>query len=426
MTIQIKDASGVTRNRMTLDDLLYFTDPAGELVTETTTLRGYFSDDFGGAALDATKWDVFDGGLGALDGTGSNKVNGGAQAAIGSGTTGITHSVGASALAVAMGTVNGAEKWLLSKTMFCGTEDILLVMQVSQKLAANSIQLGLVEVDPSSGYPILNPNLANDFTNKVLLEIAQTTSTTNCGLRTVADSSPAETNVAGVLTANMVTAAQETLMQVRAEDVHVQSGTIDSAAAKNGNTLRVSSQVPNDTKVYKLLLRLRNVAAPASSTTFTLYRVLVQDHQAQNVSITEAPGGTTGSQGMAVNIAAGSNLIGATTGQVGYTDTSTPLGASATFTGSDRATTSLTMFSKYGAMAAADKAGTLCIDLSLDAGNTWIEVASVALANGAGGYHADLEVKLRGAAGTSVRYRSRFVNGATAQTAFALVSSFSI
>lgn len=426
MTLLTRDASGATKTVKTLDDILMFVDPAGESVTEVTSLRNYFSDDFGGNTLDLTRWDVFDGGLGALNGAAGQTVNGAAQAPIGTGTTGITHGVAGSALSVAMGTTSGAEKWLLSKTMFCGSEDILLVAMVSQKLVANSIQIGFVEVDPVTGYPMLNPNIAGDFTNRVTLELSQTTGTTTASLRTVADSSPAETAVSGVLTSAAMTTAFEAMIQIRAEDIHCQSGTIDSAVAKNSNTLRISSQVPNDTKVYKLIVRLKNVAAPATSTTFTLYRVLVQDHQAVSVSVAEGAGGQTGSQGMAVNIAPGSNQIGSVVAQQGYNDTTTPLAAGTQFTGTGRSAAALYMFTRFGAVSTADVAGTLFVEASLDSGATWYVVgAAAAVQLAAGSYVADVEVKLRSAISTSAnQFRTRYVNGATAQTLFRVASNF--
>ena len=91
-----------------------------------------FSDDFGGTAIDTTKWDVLDGGLGAVtlgDGT--------QQAAIGSGVTGITDGISASALTVSMGTTTNAERWYLGKQIFAGQEDLTILLSRSQALAAN-------------------------------------------------------------------------------------------------------------------------------------------------------------------------------------------------------------------------------------------------------------------------------------------------
>ena len=246
------------------------------------------------AALDAANlWDVLDGGQAA-------NWSGYVQGAIGSGVTGITHSVAASALSIVMGTTASAEKWFLSKAMFCCTEDIMIVLSRSQALAANSLRIGLVEVDPATGAVLLNPNLAANFTNAAAVEFGQTTGTTSAGLVTIADSSSAETAPAPTgFSPAVMTVAFDTLLQVRAEDVHAHSGTTDSAVAKANTAFRISSQVPNDQRVYKLLIRARNIGAPATSTTFTVSRVLVQDHEALAVAIVEGPGTQTGSQAVA-------------------------------------------------------------------------------------------------------------------------------
>ena len=316
-TVELSDSTGLGQN--------FFKTPRSEGVPTVTSLSRYFTDDFGGTSLNLNQWDDLNGGLPAVvsgvQPAGVSLPAGGsaptfAQNAIGTGTSGITYAVAASALTFTMGTTNGSERWLLSRSMFSGSEDILVVLSRSQALAANSFFIGLVEVDPASGVPLLNPNLAQDFTNRGGVEFATSTGASEAILQGVSDSSPSVTSVTGAtFSPAAMTTAFETLIQVRAEDIHAQSAAIDSSAAKTSYTLRLSSQVPNDTKVYKLVIRAKNVAAPASSTTFTISRIMVQDHQAMNVSISDAPGGQTGSQGLPVNFAgslpAGSNAIGA-------------------------------------------------------------------------------------------------------------------
>lgn len=410
----------------TQTSMVPFMDPAGEAIDQITSLRAYFSDDFGGAALDATKWDVYDGGLPAVT------LSTGAQTAIGSQVTGIGHSVGSSALSVTMGTTNNAEKWFLSKAMFCGTEDILIVLSKSQAIAANMIQIGLVEVDFATGYPIQNSTLTTEFTNKAAVEFGQTTTNTTAFLKTIADNSPSETSVTGSpFSQTAMTSSFETLLQIRAEDIHAQSATVDNAGSKTANTIRVSSQVPNDTRVYKLLMRFKNVSAPGSGTTVTVSRVLVQDHQAVNVSITEAAGGQTGSQGLPVNLAnglpAGTNNIGSTINYVGFTESSSTLGAGATFTGTGHATSGApgNYANYYNAQAYADVTGTLYIDMSTDSGGSYQEVASQATVAGTVGFRAALSVKMCAPTGSALLFRTRFVNGAGAQATFRCNSSFS-
>jgi hypothetical protein len=105
----------------------------------------------------------------------------------------------------------------------------------------------------------------------------------------------------------------------------------------------------------------------------------------------------------------------------GFTDSTTALAASATFTGTGRAN-SAAQYEFFAATAFADQAGTLFIDQSLDTGATYQPIASQAVAaNGA----ANLVVRVCGAVGTATLYRVRYVNGATLQTVFRLSSGYS-
>jgi hypothetical protein len=113
-------------------------------------------------------------------------------------------------------------------------------------------------------------------------------------------------------------------------------------------------------------------------------------------------------------------LISTLTRQSGFTDSSTALAASVTFTGTGRATTGGN-YSKFNAVAFADQAGTLAIDLSVDTGTTYRQIASVSVAANVAQV---LSVPMTGLAGTATLYRVRYVNGATLQTAFQLSSSF--
>lgn len=112
-------------------------------------------------------------------------------------------------------------------------------------------------------------------------------------------------------------------------------------------------------------------------------------------------------------------LISTLTRQVGYTDSSTNLAGAATFTGTGRA--SLANYVQFNATAFADQAGTLFIDLSVDTGTTYRQIRSVAVAANVA---QTLTAPLTGLAGSATLYRVRYTNGATAQTAFQLTSSY--
>ena len=114
------------------------------------------------------------------------------------------------------------------------------------------------------------------------------------------------------------------------------------------------------------------------------------------------------------------SVTGTVNTTVGYTDSTTSLAASGTFTGAGRASAA-TQYCFFNATAFADVAGTLFVDQSLDTGATYQPVASAAVAaNGA----QQLSVRLTGAFGSATLYRVRYVNGAAAQGVFRLSSAF--
>jgi hypothetical protein len=281
--------------------------PNGKVIRTGTSLDSLLSDDFGGSAIDATKWDVLNGGLGLNPDLGFGVQT---QAAIGSGTTGITDNVTGSQLVVSMGTTNGAERWYLSKQVFCGKEDIMVTLQRSQAIAANSIFIGLVEVDPVTLVPLLNANFAGEFANRGGCEFGLTTTTTAFQAEAIGDSSAAKATgnvgAAGVA----LTSLQEFLIEVDARDIIVSSATVDSTAAKAAGASRVSSQAPNDTKLYKLVMRFRNVGVP-TATTVTIGRVLVVDNYEQRVQISSGEGDNLAAKAVPVNIAGGTGNVNA-------------------------------------------------------------------------------------------------------------------
>ena len=301
--------------------------PDGRAIEVISNAAILFSDDFGGAAVDtAVRWNVIDGGLPA------NPVLNGqtlAQAKIGSGITGITDAVTASALVVTMGTTLGAERWYLSQQMFAGMEDLFWTAIRSQALAANSIWIGLVEVDPATGIPMLNPNIAADgngssyFTNMGGAELGQTTVAAAFACNAIGDSSSAiATGSTGTALAALTTNS-EFLAEFHAEELIVSNGAVDSSAAKATTPSRVSSQIPNDGKAYKLLMRFRNLTAPGSSTTVTIGRIMLWDSQELRVEVASGRGDSNGQKALAVNIAtqgalvAGQTVIGSLGGAVG-------------------------------------------------------------------------------------------------------------
>jgi hypothetical protein len=274
-----------------------------------SSMSALFSDDFGGSALDATRWDVYDGGFPALNGSGGNTVFGAAQAAIGSGVTGITDSVAASALSVVMPTTVNAERLYLAKGILTGAEDVTVVVNVSQSIAANKIFFGLVEVDPATGFPVLNPNKANDFRNRGGANLGENTGGQTAQLEGLSDASAAQTSVSSTSAMAVTkTSNNEVLLEFHAEDIVFQTVAPDSNTARSSAALRVSSQVPNDTKAYRLAMWFKNVSAAATPTTVNILRVLVVNGQEQRVEIASGRGDNTANKAVAVNLVTAPNL----------------------------------------------------------------------------------------------------------------------
>jgi hypothetical protein len=299
-----------------------YTTPDGRQVVVESNASILFSDDFGGAAVDTTvRWDVIDGGLPANPTLHGKSLT---QSAIGSGVTGMTDAVSGSALTVTMGTTASAERWYLSQQAFAGAEDLMFILQKSQALAANSIWIGLVEVDPTTLIPLYNAGAPSYtingqtvpayFTNAGGAELGlQTTGTAYASCAIGDSSSTAAAGSTATALQTLVATNNEFMVEFHAEDVIVSNGTPDSIVAKNTTPSRVSTQVPNDGKVYKLLMRFRNVGTPGSSTTVSIARILLWNSQEMRVEVTSGRGDSNPQKALAVNIAGGSLPAGSAT-----------------------------------------------------------------------------------------------------------------
>lgn len=228
-----------------------------------------FVDDFGGVALDTTKWEV------ELD-TGS-----------------ITYAVTNSDLTVQMGTTANAELRLLSKSAFTIPVDIFIGATLSQRLSENGIYFELVEVD-AAGVPVANPNLAGDWNNRVALRFTASTSTGNMGLESVSQGSNLVSSLVSS-TAQATTGTVDFQVRVRECDVWASSVGIDSNAGRGNGEIRLSRQVPDPDKIYKLRMRFKNAgSAPGSSTTVSVRSIRVLDIQEVQVDLASSGSGAAG------------------------------------------------------------------------------------------------------------------------------------
>lgn len=280
-----------------------YSSPDGRKVGVVSNMGVLFSDGFGGAAVDPNRWDVIDGGLGANPSLGGFKLT---QGAIGTGITGITDAVAGSVLTVTMGTVNNAERWYLGKGVLGGAEDVTVILSRPAVIAANSVWIGLVEVDPASGIPLLNPNLAADFTNRGGVDFMKQAANQAAFIVEAIEDSANTVATSGVIAVGAPAAAAyfETVIEFHAEDIIASTSSVDSALGRSSSVARISSQVPNDGRAYRLLMRFRNIGTPGSSSAINIQRVLVVVTQELRAEIASGRGDAVPQKGVPVNVAA--------------------------------------------------------------------------------------------------------------------------
>jgi hypothetical protein len=260
-------------------------DADGSHIAPVTTARRKWVDDFGGNALDPALWDVYNGGIVA---------NGG------SGVTGITYDVGVtpSCLVVHMGTTNNAELWFISKQTFTVPVDLFLVLQFSQRIVANNVWFELVEVD-ANGTLVPHASVAGEIRNRGGLFIGNSTTAGNFQIESTCDDSTNVNSVSG--TGTSLTAMCDQIVEFRSEDILANNIATDGAGSKSTVGLRLSRQVPDPNKVYKLRMRFKNGTGP-TATDVTVARVLMVDVTEVQVEVYSGRGDAIGGKSIPVNV----------------------------------------------------------------------------------------------------------------------------
>lgn len=214
-------------------------------------------------------------------------------------------------------------------------------------------------------------------------------------------------------------------------DVHT-AGLADALVASNAGyqwtnrASRIENLPDPETEMYLWITVQNGSVAPASTTTFTMGFIQVEDLGHAKVRI--ASSDPAGSHALPVQVqntvpVSGSvtATVASTVANVGtsgatvYTDSATNLGVSAVFTGTARDGGATPAYNLFVAHAFADQAGTVEIQKSTD-NATWRRSASAAVAAGAG-----VELVARC---TARYYRVVYTNGGVAQGAFSLTSAY--
>lgn len=398
--ITVKDYAGVNKTMRTTDN--------GGVHTPHQIVSGYdqqddmlkvksvqkkFRDSFPGAALDTTKWDRSNVGT-----PGTVSVSGG-NITIGSGVTA------------------NSETGIISKEVFTVPFRLSTSFTLSQRIANQTFILEAISVNASTGVP--------DGLHTIAL-LFDGTSATAAKYR-VQNSGLTPLDSAAV---TFPTTASGSVYEVEpfADEAWFHGGVLDSTSGRS-NSYRRHQQIPDPNGVYKLRLRWVNGAtAPASNTNAVVQFVACQDYAELTAEITAGRGQVVAGQavGVAVVSAPTTTVTGTVTANaiaqnnVFYNESVTAQAASATVTGTSRdtgvAAAAVHRYSAFNAAAFADQAGTLRIECSND-NTTWRRAtADTAVAANAVVY---LSVPIM------TRYhRVVYVNGANAQGAFMLNSSY--
>lgn len=258
--------------------------PDGTMVKQVGTTMKKWCDDFGlnsagqNAVDTAINWDVYDGGTYDATIAVNTKTNGSGVSLL----SGV--SVANSTLLVNMGTTANAEVHLLSKEVFTNPLDVYVSLKLSQAIVNNSVYVELVEVDPATLKPLAHASI-NDARNRCGALLGGASATT-VFLECVSDDSPNGVN--NTTTASFLSWLADTDLQLefRPADTWLTGVATDNTGARTGSSLRLSKQVPDPNRLYKLRLRFKNGGvAPASATTVTVYRALVCDVQEVQIEI---------------------------------------------------------------------------------------------------------------------------------------------
>ncbi|MDD2722230.1 MAG: hypothetical protein PHH47_13080 [Gallionella sp.] len=336
---------------------------------QITSLVTAFRDDFPGNTMNAGNW-------AATTGSGQDIV------------------VAGSELSINAGVVPNSQTTVMGKIPFTVPFRVWFIYRLSQRIANQQFYLEVVDASGTmAAQYLLDGTYA--YTAKY-------------------DAINGAVSPGATVAAVPVTSADSILeIQLFPDECWFSTRAVDSASSRGLLGVRTRN-IPDPNTEYYLRIRAVNGAiAPASNTTLTLGAVCAQDISELSVEVVGGQGGT--SQAQAIPIFASGGEVSVTANLAGrfYADTATPLAAGATFTGTSRwvGYGNPATLKGYYANVYADQPGTLFIEMSNN-NSTWRQAKKIAVL---AGDSAELYVMI-----TAQYYRARFVNGATAQTAFML------
>lgn len=395
--IQVREASGALASMKTVE--------SGGIHTPVHRVDGYdsqddmlkvksvqkkFRDSFGGVSLDATKWDSVIGTGGAI-------------------------SVASGVVTIGSGTTANSQTYIQTKETFTIPFRVSLGFTMSQRIANQTFIVEAISVDPTTLEPDNKHCAAFLFDGTVV----------TTGKYRVQNNGLTPLDSADV---TLPTTASGSVYELEpfADECWFHGGVLDATSGRS-NSYRRHRQIPDPNAIYKIRLRwLNGATAPASNTNAVVQYVACQDYAELTAEITAGRGQTVAGQaiGVAVTSMPTTTVVGTLSviaqDNVFYNESVANQAASATVTGTSRdvgvTVTTMHRYSKFNAFAFADQAGTMRIEMSNDNATWRRATADTAVA-------ANTPVFL--SVPVMTRYhRVVYVNGAAAQTAFMLNTSY--
>lgn len=328
---------------------------------------------------------------------------------------GQSYAIGNGTLTMQAGTTANVETILQSKDTFTIPMRLLLGFSLNQRIANQEIYFEFVSVDPQTGIADGQQAAAikQDGTNIY-----------SCTVQTQADGGSRTSGALALWNVNVPTIAE---IELTPDETKFANRNLNNATGRYGTPFTMHVQQPDPNAVYKLRIRVKNLAvAPASNTTLTLHCAIVTDISELTAEITGGRGGNSAGEAIPVNLTHGITISsGSLWNQErlnNYEDTTTPLAGGGTFTGTTRDMGAAYAGNGSGALSFGqclaamftDQPGTLIIEMSNNA-TTWRTMREVAYAANAPMTIITVPLVMR-------YWRVRAINGATAQGAFHVIS----
>jgi hypothetical protein len=336
---------------------------------------------------------------------------------------------------ISSGVTAGSKTVILSRQSFNMPVDLRYQISASQRIANNHFIIGFVQVD-DDGAIITDTSFSTEpealNARNAAYHKHDGVTATSANLRVRAAGSALDTlaNAFGTGFTTVATGTSPNFIAACIFGLTLERDRISARAygqnvlTNTGGQFGYDRLLLNPTRKYKLVMIVENGAvAPASSTDWRIHMINLMD--ATRVDVSPRNGGNSDlAKAFGVNVLGGSlgsvtlapsQTVIPTVTPTRFADTTTALGAGATFTGTSRDEGTTATFNEFAAQAFADQVGTLIIDNSTD-NVAWVEVSRVAVAAGQG---QQLSVP------ALARYhRVRYINGGVAQASFGVRSMY--